>query len=177
MKSVSKIIPRVLSSRALSFFLFRPTDLKKSWCLLLRQRLNKQKLCNFLSKPLKSAENTLPERAALTTMHPSPKGQTWAQSYKSAFEMFPYTMHDAGEQREWTWKYVRYTASRNTGLPWKTQQGAAAWLLACLGGMGFGLWAGVSWPLPAERLHMDSGCLQNSQKGFGGMMSMPQLNV
>lgn len=76
-------------------FLFKPTDLKGSWCLLLRQR---QKPCNFLSKPREVSKyppweicfNTLPFHNA-----PTPKGQTWAQPHKPAsvilFKMFSYT--------------------------------------------------------------------------------------
>lgn len=74
MKSVSKLILRALSSRALPFFVFKPTDLKRSWCLLLGQR---QKPCNFLCKPPEaSKQHPLRESCFNTlTFHNAPKSQ------------------------------------------------------------------------------------------------------
>lgn len=134
MKSVSKLTLSALSSRALPFFRFRPTDLKRSWCLLLRQR---QKPCNFLSKRPEVSKQHPSWRAALTrslsTMHPSPKGQTWIQSSKPAFEILFKMFSYANAWWRWTkgvnMKILEVCSSvlRNIGLPWQTQHTAAAW--------------------------------------------------
>lgn len=184
MKSVSKLILRALSSRALPFFLFRPIDLKISWYLLLRQR---QKPCNFLSKPPEVSKH-FPQESCFNTLtfHNAPKSQRPAMSpiiqvsfwdtFQDVF-LYKFMMQvNKGSEHENTWDTQLIIEEHWSALKNPANRSCLGHLSHHgKGDMGFGLWAGVSRPLPAERLHMDSGCPQKSQKGFGGMMSMPQL--